>query len=344
MIMFVSIFLSAVLVAICLVVVLTCRRKKLHWESKNWNPTSKEFQHYWKRSIKVLKWRAVWEYFRTPTAKWPKSILAEYSSITRGVTDRIANIGHATFLIQMDGCNILTDPVFSNRAGPLGVFGPKRIVPPGISIQGLPPIDVVFISHNHYDHLDAKSVKLLARMHNVTFVVPLGVKKKLDSWKLNRKIIELDWWQSCDVKGVCVSSMPAQHWSRRGVFDMNKTLWMGGMFMSKKHKIFFAGDTGWGPHFADIAEKYSDIDVSLLPIGAYKPHLVMQVQHMGPKDALNACIALKSKKMVPIHYDVFNLGKERYQEAEQDLLESAIELSISDEAISILKVGQQLEF
>lgn len=315
------------------------------WNSKNWNPTTKQFFNYWVPSSKIFTFKILREFMAAPKAIWPQKIAIQPASVVKKSENlRITNIGHATFLIQMAGVNVITDPVFSNRAGPLGVFGPKRVVDPGIGIDQLPPIDAAFISHNHYDHLDKYSVIELAKHPNITFIVPLGVKKTLLKWGVQRPIIELDWWVSHTVNTIKITAVPAQHWSRRSLFDINKTLWMGGVIESEKGSVFFAGDTGLGSHFAEIAAKFPSIDIGLLPIGSYKPQTVMKQQHMGPTDALEAHQTLKTEYIIPIHYDVFPLGKEQFLEAEQELIAEAKNLGVPKKQLQILKVGQYAEW
>lgn len=316
-----------------------------HWDSKHWNKSTKQFYHHWKSDHKIITLKVLWEFINAPKAKWPTKIKAETSPvISTSETLRITNIGHATFLIQMAGLNIITDPVFSSHAGPFGRLGPKRVVDPGISIEHLPLIDVAFISHNHYDHLDKSSVMILATHPNITFIVPLGIKKTLIKWGVTRPVIELDWWAMHSVKGVKITAVPAQHWSRRSLFDINKTLWMGGIIESSVGSVYFAGDTGLGSHFAEIAEKFPRIDIGLLPIGSYKPRSVMKHQHMGPLDALEAHQTLKTQYLIPIHYDVFPLGKEQFLEAEDELLTEARNLGVPKNQLKILKVGQHAQW
>lgn len=315
------------------------------WNSVYWNPNTRRFFHPWKPTLSIVTIKALWKILSAPSVKWPQKLNVEkLPVIDRSKELIITNIGHATFLIQMDNLNIITDPVFSEIAGPLGKLGPKRIAEPGISLESLPPLDVAFISHNHYDHLDKSTVLNLAKNHpNITFIVPLGIKTKLLKWGIPHPIIELDWWTSHEISQLKITAVPAQHWSRRGLFDTNKTLWMGGMFETQNGTVFFAGDTGLGPHFDNIADYFKHIDVGLLPIGSYKPYDVMKQQHMGPKDALEAHKALKTKTMIPIHYDVFQLGKEKFLEAEEELIKEAKALKIPQEEIKILKVGQKLQ-
>lgn len=336
--------LVIVLIAACIASAIIMYKRWLNlkdWDSKHWNSNTKQFQHPWKQNHRIISLKVLWEFIRAPAVTWPKKVIVKpQPTLSHSQELRITNIGHATFLIQMSGLNILTDPVFSKRAGPFGIFGPKRVADPGISLNLLPPIDIAFISHNHYDHLDKFTVRNLALFHDITFIVPLGIKEKLIKWGITRPIIELDWWQSHDVGEVKITATPAQHWSRRGLFDINKTLWMGGVFESSKGSVFFAGDTGLGPHFSEIAQTFNAINVGLLPIGSYKPRSVMKEQHMSPSDALSAHQDLKTEIMIPIHYDVFPLGKEAFREAEDDLISEAKSLGIPKNQIYILKVGE----
>jgi N-acyl-phosphatidylethanolamine-hydrolysing phospholipase D len=314
------------------------------WNSAHWNPATKAFYHYWKPDHKIITLKALWKFLTAPKVKWPLKVIP-YACPVVPTSDslRITNIGHATFLIQACGVNIITDPVFSSHAGPFGKLGPKRIIDPAIAIDNLPPIDIAFISHNHYDHLDKFSVMRLSLNKHITFIVPLGVKKTLLKWGVTQPIIELDWWQSHQVKSLKLTATPAQHWSRRSLLDTNKTLWMGGIFESPKHSIFFAGDTGLGAHFTDIAANFPKIDVGLLPIGSYKPREMMKHQHMSPTDAIHAHKMLKTQSLIPIHYDVFPLGTEPFLAAEEELIEVAKTLDVPQSELQILKVGQFYE-
>lgn len=292
--------------------------------SPNWNKQQQQFTHPWPIQNKMISLRKVWRYILEPTTKWPTSTHTPQTITPRAHCKAltITNIGHATFLIQLANTNILTDPVFSNRAGPLGIFGPKRVVPPGLALNNLPNIDIAIISHNHYDHLDKFSVTTLAEHHEITFVVPLGLKRTLQKWGITRPIIEIDWWESLQLGGVKLTATPAQHWSRRTLWDTNKTFWMGTLIQDIEEKhghVYFAGDTGFGPHFKEIGERVNKLDVALLPIGSYEPRDIMKEQHINPYEAIQACKLLKANTLVPIHYDVFPLGAEPFKAAEAEL-------------------------
>jgi L-ascorbate metabolism protein UlaG (beta-lactamase superfamily) len=215
--------------------------------------------------------------------------------------------------------SVLTDPMFSPR-----MFALKRLAPPGLQLEALPPIDVVVISHNHRDHLDEPSVRALG--NGPSYVVPLG----LGGWFKKRglhKVIELDWWQETELAGrasrIRVTLVPAQHWSMRSPLDQNRSLWGGFVIESPAVRFYFAGDTGYPAAFKDIGKQFPAIDYALLPIGAYEPRWFMQPQHIGPKEAAIAFGELGAKALVPMHWGTFRLSDEPLAEPPQ-LLRSAL--------------------
>jgi len=226
-------------------------------------------------------------------------------------------VGHSSLLMQLGGLNILTDPMWSGRASPVQFSGPDRWVPPGVAFEDLPPIDVVLQSHNHYDHLDDRTVRQLARLHpQATWVVPLGLASFVRKRGVRGDAVtELDWWQEKDVGSVRVACTPAQHFSGRSFRDRGATLWCGWALAARDGKrVFFAGDTGHHPEFAVIAERYGPFDLALLPIGAYEPRWFMRYLHMNPEEAVAACRALGARAMVPIHWGTFKLADEAMDE------------------------------
>jgi len=223
---------------------------------------------------------------------------------------RITWINHSTVLIQVDGMNILTDPVFSERVSPVQWFGPRRYHPPGVAFEDLPVIDVVLISHAHYDHLDRTSIIRLARRFNPLFVAGLGLKTWLRKAGAGR-VATGDWWDTIALPGaVQLTVTPAQHWSRRGLFDRNRTLWVSYWIESSAGGVYFAGDTGLADHFATIHERLGAPCVSLLPIGAYEPRWFMGQQHMNPADAVVAHQQLGASHSIGIHFATFKLSDE----------------------------------
>jgi L-ascorbate metabolism protein UlaG (beta-lactamase superfamily) len=219
-------------------------------------------------------------------------------------------IGQATFLLQFAGCSILTDPVFCTRAGPFGLLGPKRVRPPALRLGELPRVDVVLLSHNHYDHLDLNALRWLAQHRRPLIVVPLGLKAWLEARGV-ANVVELDWWQShfagTAAEIICT---PAQHWSSRWPWDRCLTLWGGFMIRAAGGSVWFAGDTGWGPHFAEVRARLGAPDLALLPIGAYEPRWFMAPVHMNPDEAVRAHLAAGARLSLAMHHGTFRLTDE----------------------------------
>ncbi|MEP6621816.1 MAG: MBL fold metallo-hydrolase [bacterium] len=230
-------------------------------------------------------------------------------------------IGHSTVLLQMSGLNVLTDPVWSDRASPLKWIGPKRIMTPALPLAGLPPLDVILISHSHYDHLDKRTVRQLAREHaNAAWIVPLRLGQLLRDWGA-RTIIELDWWQSASVKSMQITATPARHFSARGINDRNETLWCGYAIAAGEHRAYFAGDSAYHPDFAQIASRCGPFDFVMMPIGAYDPRWFMHIVHMDPEEAVQAYLDLVAANepqhlpvMLGIHWGTFRLTDEPMDE------------------------------
>ena len=255
---------------------------------------------------------------------------------------RVTFINHATVLIQVNGINILTDPVWSERTSPFEWAGPKRMRPPGIQFSQLPPIDVVLISHNHYDHLDLPTIEKLDQYHQPAFFTPLGIKKLLENKGVSN-VAELDWWNEQMVKNeIKIASVPAQHFSGRGMADRDATLWCGYMIMTPSGSIYFAGDTGYGEFFKLIKEKYSPIKLGLLPIGAYQPRWFMSPIHMSPKEAVQVHHEMDIGISIGIHYGTFPLADDGREDPVIDLEKAKKELGI--DTFILLKEGEGREF
>ena len=269
----------------------------------------------------------------------PDIVAPDYQRIYHPDSDKIQItwIGGATFLIQVEGINVLTDPVLSGRISPVGGIGYKRHSPPGISFDRLPPIHAVLISHNHYDHLDLYTVKKLG--NKPKYFVPL----KLGKWFRNQKITnydEMDWWDTSMFKDIGIVSVPGQHFSRRAVGDGNKTLWSGWVLETKRGKILFAGDTGYSPHFKEIREKLGPMRLALLPIGSYRPRWFMKAIHMDPPDAVSAHKDLEAEQSIAMHWGIFQLTDEPLGEPPLYLKKVMKEASISDESFLVMKIGE----
>lgn len=247
---------------------------------------------------------------------------------------RTTLVNHSTVLIQQRGFNILTDPIWSERAGPVSWIGPRRRRKPGVSWEDLPCIDAVLISHNHYDHLDLPTLRRLAARRESTFVVPVGVARLLRSEKLG-PARELDWGESLSLAGFTIHCVPALHFSSRGVFDRNKTLWCGYVIECEDRAVYFAGDTAFGGHFAYIRERFGSPHLALLPIGAYKPRWFMSPVHMGPDEAVRAHEILAAKTSIAIHHGTFRLTDEGIDTPKEQLMAGA-----GHESFLVLNNGQ----
>ena len=250
---------------------------------------------------------------------------------------RVTLVNHSTVLLQQPGCHILTDPIWSERTSPLSWIGPKRRRSPGITWGDLPSIDIVLLSHNHYDHLDLPSLRRLAARGESTFIVPSGVARLLRSEQIG-PAQELDWgdsWSSGSARGCTVHCVPAFHFSGRGLFDRNRTLWCGYVIESDNRLVYFAGDTGFGAHFAQIRARFGPPDLALLPIGAYEPRWFMSPVHMAPDQAIRAHQILAAKTSIAIHHGTFQLADEGIDTPARQLLASG-----HNSGLLILKNGQ----
>ncbi|MCW5625314.1 MAG: MBL fold metallo-hydrolase [Burkholderiales bacterium] len=250
-------------------------------------------------------------------------------------------IGHATFLVQAGGLNMLTDPHLTVRASPLGFIGPKRITPPALDFHELPHIDAVVVSHNHYDHLDAGTVERLAAQAGGSprFFVPLGLK----AWFAGRGIhdvVELDWWQSAELHGVRFTLTPVQHWSARTLWDRNDTLWGGWRLDAPTFSFFFAGDTGYSEDFAEIRRRLGPVDLAALPIGAYEPRWFMKVMHINPDDAVQIHLDLEARHSVAMHWGTFILTDEPMDEPPHRLKTALRAAHVPESRFRVLQHGQ----
>ena len=258
--------------------------------------------------------------------------------LTPGDSLVVTWIGHATFLVQMGGLNILTDPIFSERCSPVQFAGSRRVTPVPLDPGRLPQIDYVVISHNHYDHLDRGSVRLLG--NGPTWFVPLGLK----AWFARQgitNVVELDWWDRAGLShGGVVTCVPAQHFSSRSPWDRNKALWAGWVLATPGHRVYFAGDTGYGPHIAEIGARTGPPDLALLPIGAYRPEWFMLAVHTNPAQAVQAHLDLRAGRSIGMHWGTFILSDEPILEPPRLFRESAGKAGLTDEEIIVLRHGQ----
>ena len=276
------------------------------------NPRNHVLKSFWE----VVKWKMTTERIEWPShvenKNYPLPLMTKEKAI-------LTFINHSTFLVQLPGLNILTDPVYSMRTSPVSFAGPKRVREPGQKLEALPALDVVIISHNHYDHLDLATLKEISDLHGPLFLVPLGDKKLLEEAGV-KNVQELDWWDEVAVGEYKIVFAPAQHWSARGLFDKCKSLW-GSYMIKGKSQIYFAGDTGYEEHFKVIKARLGAPDVALLPIGAWSPRWFMKYFHMDPADALLAHKDLEARTSIGMHFGTFQLTDEGYYDSQEMMKE-----------------------
>ena len=258
-------------------------------------------------------------------------------------------VGHATFLLQIGGLNILTDPMWSERASPVQFAGPRRHRPPGFTFDELPPVDVVLLSHNHYDHLDAVTVRRLAvRFPDANWLAPLGVGAALIK-RGARRVRELDWWDVERLNGLTITSTPAQHFSGRAFHDRNRSLWCGWSLRAGARAVWFAGDTGYHPEFGTIGARCGPFELALLPVGAYEPRWFMRPVHMNPEDAVRAYQDVRAgwhaspsddTALVPMHWGTFKLTDEPMGEPPIRTTAAWREAGLPQEALWLLAPGE----
>jgi N-acyl-phosphatidylethanolamine-hydrolysing phospholipase D len=248
-------------------------------------------------------------------------------------------VGHSALLIQLDGVNILTDPQWSDRASPVTFAGPMRLTPPGVPFENLPPIDLVLISHDHYDHLDVETVRRLAQLHRPLFLVPLGLKAWFAEIGIT-EVEELDWWQSRRVQGLTVTCLPAQHFSGRSVWDRNQRLWSSWAVAGDTKRIFFAGDTGYYDVFKEIGNRLGPFDLAAVPIGAYLPRVMMKMTHLTPEEALQLFADIQGQRFLAIHWGTFDLTEEPIEEPPQRLEAEVKRLGLDRGKVWVLKHGE----
>jgi L-ascorbate metabolism protein UlaG (beta-lactamase superfamily) len=288
----------------------------------------------------VLRWMATrhrGKWFKKQNSPAPKPS----SSVIEKI--KVTFINHSSFLIQTDGINILLDPVFSVRVSPFQWMGPKRMKEPGIQYSDLPPIHFVVLSHNHYDHLDIPTVRRLENDHHPKFITPLGVKAYLV--KENCKTVtDMDWWQKENLTtSIEIESVPAQHFSGRGSIDRDATLWCGYVLRTSHGSIYFAGDTGYNEEsFKLIGSRCAPIDLSIIPIGAYKPTWFMSPIHCNPEEAVKIHLALNSKKSVASHFGTFPLADDSQDDPVNDLWLALEQKGLSHDEFLALKEGESL--
>ncbi|SDH69050.1 MBL fold metallo-hydrolase [Pseudomonas panipatensis] len=286
-----------------------------------------------------------WQFARGKQQPWrdqPGPAQApEVPARVAGAELRVTFINHATLLIQHRGLNILTDPLWGERTSPLRFLGPRRHHPPGLSLDELPPIDLILVSHNHYDHLDIGSLDQLARRFPQARVVTgLGNAELIRACGFV-DVHEIDWWQSVPLpQGMLLTGVPAQHWSARSRRDTNRTLWLGFVLESADGPLLFPGDTGLGPEFALIRQRFGPMRFAALPIGAYAPRWFMRHHHMDPDDAVKAHRILDSHSSMAIHFGTFRLSDEGQFAPIEDLARALLEQGVDSQRFRAPKPGE----
>lgn len=286
------------------------------------------------------------DYFRnkapsTPSAPIPveRRTLADFRAPPASGL-RVTWLGHATAIVEIDGRRFLLDPVWAERISPVPGFGPKRFFEPPLALEEVPPIDAVLLSHDHYDHLDRRTVGVLS-MVGARFIAPLGVGERLARWGVPRsQIRELDWWQTVNVGGVTITATPARHFSGRSaiMLDRNRTLWAGYALTGPQHRVYYSGDTAMFDGFDEIGETLGPFDATLMEIGAYHHHWADV--HLGPEQAIEAVRRVRGGVLIPLHWGTFDLAMHGWTEPIERLL---VEASRTGTRVVALKPGQRVE-
>lgn len=305
-----------------------------------------QFQNYERGPQKgfydLLKWKLTesskpWpEWIEEPKGKTPSQKEEKKLSITF--------INHASFLIQLEGMNIITDPIWSERTSPVSWAGPQRVREPGLKFNQVPKIDIILISHNHYDHLDLTTLKMIELRDSPTILAGKNTCKLLQS-EGSMNCREYDWWQFELFKNLKITFVPAKHFSGRGLFDRNEVLWGGFVIESPNYgPIYFAGDTGYGKFIDMLVKKFQRFQISLLPIGAYMPRWFMKAVHMNPQEALKAHIKLNSKQSIGMHFGTFQLTDEAIYEPEEELKKALKSEGLNEKLFIVPKFGETFTF
>lgn len=342
-----------------------CAAKNPYYDPSKPHHTATGFKNNYAPAISkstwdVIKWKshAWWNGLPkapqqlTPVVAPNLTLLQAYGTAGH-TTPTVTWIGHASTLVQAGGLNVLTDPVFSERASPVQFAGPKRARAPGIALKDLPPIDVVLISHNHNDHLDIDSVVALDQRakqsgHATQFLVPLGVKPWMAKLGITN-VVELDWWQSHQIKQVEFHFTPSQHWSARGLTDRSETLWGAWAVFCPEFHWYFSGDTGYSKDFIDTREHFASrqtmelgggFDLALIAIGAYEPRWFMEEQHIDPAQSVQIHKDIAAKQSIGIHWGTFELTDEALDQPPKDLALAKQQQGIAEDAFIVLKIGE----
>lgn len=295
------------------------------------------------------KWYDVWKWRLTAKREiWP-----EWVNITpskppvrvEGKALRVTFVNHATMLIQTEGVNVLTDPIWSKRCSPLSFIGPKRVHDPGVRLADLPPIDLVLISHSHYDHLDIPTLKDLVARDNPRLVVPLGVDSIIRKHIPDAQIQALDWGQDNIFNSLTVHALPTYHWSARSPWDRNETLWASYVIETPHGNLYFSGDTGYasGKIFREIGDKFGPFRLAMIDIGAYEPRWFMKGSHVNPLEAVFIFKDIRAERALAMHYGTFQLSDEAIDAPPHELREALEQEKVIADKFQALQPGQFIE-
>jgi len=279
-------------------------------------------------------------------APWPEHLDdPPFPPPGRTAADRISAtfIGHSTFLVQLGGVAVLTDPVWSQRSSPIPFLGPRRVRRPGQCLATLPAVDLLLVSHNHYDHTDLPTLRLVQARWAPAVVTGFGNARHLAKAGI-RSALELDWWQSTQHAGARITYVPAQHFSSRTPFDRNRSLWGGFVVEAGGAAVYFAADTGYCPYFAEIARRFPRIDLALLPIGAYEPRWFMRQHHMNPREAVRAHLELRPRRSIGMHFGTFQLTDEAIDAPVAALRQAQADAGVAHGDFDILGFGESREY
>lgn len=331
-----------------LFVFLGCQSFRYHDPQKPHRGVTQFYNNY-DNSPKASFWKWQWERWTGPRKEEPPFnpvvLKTDTEYLQRNKTETTLTwIGHSSFLLQVQGKNILTDPVFSDRVSPVTFYGPKRLVALPFAQKDLPKVDIVVISHSHYDHLDLKTLRSLNEQNQgqTLFLVPLG-NAELLKFEGIKNVKEFDWWEQLSLEGLTLTFTPAQHWTQRTLWDRNQSLWGGWLVQTEKFKFIYTGDTGYSKDFADIYDRFGAVDLALIPIGAYEPRWFMGKQHVDPDGAIKIHQDLHSRMSIGVHWGTFRLSDEPMAAPPEELAAARIRAAIPDQEFQVMKHGEILK-